>query len=101
MEEKCSVCETRHTERNEEEKKKMLVRLNRIEGQIRGIRKMVVNDHYCPDILIQVSAVTSALNSFNKVLLSEHIRGCVTEDIKSGNDASIDELCEVLQKLMK
>ncbi len=101
MEEKCPVCETRHTERNEEEKKKMLVRLNRIEGQIRGIRKMVENDLYCPDILIQVSAVTSALNSFNKVLLSEHIRGCVAEDIKSGNDASIDELCEVLQKLMK
>ncbi len=79
----------------------MLNRLNRIEGQVRGIKKMVENDVYCPDILIQVSAVNAALNSFNKVLLAEHIRTCVAEDIKEGKDETIDELVLVLQKLMK
>ena len=101
MERSCPACEVRHKERNEEEKKAMLTRLNRIEGQIRGIKKMVENDIYCPDILIQVSAVNNALNSFNKVLLAEHVRSCVAEDIRSGNDGSIDELVGVLQKLMK
>ena len=79
----------------------MLNLLNRIEGQVRGIKKMVENDVYCPDILIQVSAVNAALNSFNKVLLAEHIRTCVAEDIKEGKDETIDELVLVLQKLMK
>ena len=79
----------------------MLNRLNRIEGQVRGIKKMVENDVYCPDILIQVSAVNAALNSFNKVLLAEHIRTCVAEDIKEGKDETIDELVLVLQTLMK
>ena len=79
----------------------MLNRLSRIEGQVRGIKKMVENDVYCPDILIQVSAVNAALNSFNKVLLAEHIRTCVAEDIKEGKDETIDELVLVLQKLMK
>ena len=68
---------------------------------MRGIKKMVENDVYCPDILIQVSAVNAALNSFNKVLLAEHIRTCVAEDIKEGKDETIDELVLVLQKLMK
>ena len=101
MERSCPACEVRHKERNDEEKKAMLTRLNRIEGQIRGIRKMVENDIYCPDILIQVSAVNNALNSFNKVLLAEHVRSCVAEDIRNGNDESIDELVGVMQKLMK
>lgn len=79
----------------------MLNRLSRIEGQVRGIRKMVENDVYCPDILIQVSAVNAALNSFNKVLLAEHIRSCVAEDIREGKEETIDELVLVLQKLMK
>ena len=79
----------------------MINRLSRIEGQVRGIRKMVENDTYCPDILIQVSAVNAALNSFNKVLLAEHIRTCVTEDIREGKEETIDELVVVLQKLMK
>lgn len=79
----------------------MLNRLSRIEGQVRGIKKMVENDVYCPDILIQVSAVNAALNSFNKVLLAEHIRTCVAEDIKEGKDETIEELVLVLQKLMK
>ena len=79
----------------------MLNRLSRIEGRVRGIRKMVENDVYCPDILIQVSAVNAALNSFNKVLLAEHIRSCVAEDIREGKEETIDELVLVLQKLMK
>ena len=62
---------------------------------------MVENNAYCPDILIQVSAITAALNSFNKVLLSEHIRTCVSEDIRKGKDETIDELVTVLRKLMK
>jgi DNA-binding FrmR family transcriptional regulator len=98
---KTESCTCRHTERSEQEKKEMLIRLRRAEGQIRGIEKMVENDAYCPEILIQVSAVTNALNSFNKVLLANHIRGCVSEDIKAGKDESIDELVEVLRKLMK
>ncbi|MEE1334629.1 MAG: metal-sensing transcriptional repressor [Erysipelotrichaceae bacterium] len=79
----------------------MLVRLKRVEGQIRGIEKMVENDMYCPDILVQVSAVQSALNSFNKVLLACHIKGCVADDIRDGKDEAVDELVTLLQKLMK
>lgn len=90
-----------HKHRTPEEQKSLLTRLKRIEGQVRGIEKMVENDAYCPDILVQVSAVTSALNSFNKVLLGCHIRGCVAEDIRNGDDETVDELCRVLQKLMK
>lgn len=97
----CPHCGARHKERTEEEKKALLVRLKKAEGQIRGIEKMVENNMYCPDILIQVSAVTSALNSFNKELLAAHIRSCVSEDIRAGKDESVDELVKVLQKLMK
>ena len=97
----CPACARRIKERTEKERRDMLNRLNRIEGQVRGIKKMVENDLYCPDILIQVSAVNAALNSFNKVLLAEHIRSCVAEDIKEGKDEAIDELVLVLQKLMK
>ena len=93
----CPGCSRRTKERSEKEKRSMLNRLSRIEGQVRGIRKMVENDAYCPDILIQVSAV----NSFNKVLLAEHIRTCVTEDIREGKEETIDELVLTLQKLMK
>jgi DNA-binding FrmR family transcriptional regulator len=97
----CPQCSGRHKKRTAEEKKTMLMRLKRIEGQIRGIENMVEDDRYCPDILIQVSAVTNALNSFNKVLLASHIHSCVAQDIRSGNDEAIDELCTVLQKVMK
>lgn len=94
-------CGTRHKKRTEAEQKALLTRLRRIEGQIRGLEKMVENDAYCPDILVQSSAATSALNSFNKVLLGCHIRSCVAEDIRSGKDETVDELCELLQRLMK
>lgn len=88
-------------ERSEEEYKDLIHRLNRIEGQIRGIKGMVEKDAYCTDILIQVSAVSSALNSFNKVLLANHIRTCVAQDIRDGKEDTIDELVHTLQKLMK
>ena len=87
--------------RTEDEKKLLIRRLKLAEGQIRGIQKMVEEDAYCPDILIQVSAVTSALNSFNKELLACHVKSCVSEDIRKGNDEAIDEFVKVLQKLMK
>ena len=100
-EKKCPECTHQIKKRTEEETKLMINRLNRIEGRVRGIRRMVENNAYCPDILIQVSAITAALNSFNKVLLSEHIRTCVSEDIREGKDETIDELVTVLRKLMK
>ncbi len=87
--------------REKEEYKDLLNRLSRIEGQVRGIKKMVESDAYCVDILTQVSAVNAALNSFNKVLLGNHIRTCVANDIRAGNDEVIDELVSLLQKLMK
>lgn len=99
--EQSCCCGTRHKKRTEEEQKALLARLRRIEGQIRGLERMVENDAYCPDILVQSSAATSALNSFNKVLLGCHIRSCVAEDIRSGKDETVDELCELLQRLMK
>ena len=102
MEEQKECCCSHNTkERTEKEYKDLINRLSRIEGQVRGIRKMVESDCYCPDILVQVSAVNAALNSFNKVLLANHIRTCVAEDIRDGNDETIDELVAVLQKLMR
>jgi CsoR family transcriptional regulator, copper-sensing transcriptional repressor len=90
-----------HKMRTEQEQKALITRLKKVEGQIRGIERMVEEHAYCPDILVQVSAATSALNSFNKTLLACHIRGCVAEDIREGNDETIEELCAVLQRLMK
>lgn len=88
-------------QRSEEEYKSLINRLSRIEGQIRGIRKMVESDTYCTDILTQVSAAQAALNAFNRELLANHIRTCVADDIRSGKDETIDELVQTLQKLMK
>ena len=88
-------------ERTTDEQKKLMNRLSRIEGQIRGIKGMVEKNAYCTDILIQVSAVNSALNSFNKELLANHIRTCVADNIRNGKDDVIDELVDTLQKLMK
>lgn len=100
MEEEKNCCH-KHKERPEKEYRDLLNRLSRIEGQVRGIKGMVERDMYCPDILIQVAAVNAALNSFNKVLLANHIRTCVAQDIREGKDETIDELVAVLQKLMK
>ena len=87
--------------RTEKEYKDLCNRLSRIEGQVRGVKNMVESDAYCIDILTQVSAITSALNSFNKVLLANHIKSCVTENVRNGNDEVIDELVVTMQKLMK
>ena len=100
-EQKECCCSHKTKERTEKEYKDLINRLSRIEGQVRGIRKMVESDCYCPDILVQVSAVNAALNSFNKVLLANHIRTCVANDIREGKDETIDELVTVLQKLMR
>ena len=100
-EQKECCCSHKTKERTEKEYKDLINRLSRIEGQVRGIRKMVESDCYCPDILVQVSAVNAELNSFNKVLLANHIRTCVADDIREGNDETIDELVTVLQKLMR
>lgn len=92
---------TKHKDRSEKEKKALVNRLNRIEGQIRGIKGMVEQNAYCVDILIQVSAATAALNAFNKQLLSQHIKTCVADDIRTGKNETVDELVDTLQKLMK
>ena len=87
--------------RSDKEYKDLMNRLSRIEGQVRGIKGMLEKDAYCPEILVQVSAVNAALNSFNKVLLANHIRTCVADDIRDGKDETVDELVKVLQKLMR
>jgi len=99
MEKEC--CSHRTKERTREEYKSLINRLNRIEGQIRGIRGMVEKSAYCPDIIIQVAAANAALNAFNRELLTTHIKTCVADDIRKGNDETIDELTAMLQKLMK
>ena len=101
-EEKECCCSHKTKERSEKEYKDMIHRLNRIEGQIRGIRAMVEDERYCVDIITQVAAVQAALNSFNKVLLERHIKSCVVDDIRRGDsDATVEELCRTLQKMMK
>jgi len=88
-------------ERSPEEYKHLINRLSRIEGQIRGIRGMVEKSAYCIDILVQCAAVSAALNAFNKELLENHIRTCVSNDIKAGRNETVDELVATLRKLMK
>ena len=98
--EKC-CCEEKTKKRDEKEYKCLINRLKRIEGQVRGIIKMVENDSYCTDILIQAAAVNAAVNSFNQKLIENHIKTCVANDIKNGKTEVIDELCDTLKKLMK
>ena len=100
-EKRCCHGGERKKQRSPEEDKSLIHRLNRIEGQVRGIRGMVENDAYCPDILVQSAAVNAAINAFNKELLASHIRSCVAHDIREGHDEVIDELVATLQKLMK
>ncbi len=99
MDQECTCHKTK--ERPEKEYKDLMNRLNRIEGQIRGIKRMVEEEYYCPDILVQVAAVNAALNSFNKVLLGNHIKTCVIRDIREGREETVEELLSTLQKLMK
>ena len=98
--EECCCCQ-RTKERSEEEYRSLIHRLNRIEGQIRGIRSMVEKSAYCPDILIQAAAAGAALNAFSRELLSQHIRTCVVQDIRQGREETMDELVSTLQKMMK
>lgn len=94
-------CSGKTKERDQKEYRDLINRLSRVEGQIRGIKRMVENDAYCIDILVQVAAANAALNSFNRVLLSNHIKTCVTQDIIAGKEETVDELLATLQKLMK
>lgn len=99
--ENCRECCKKTKEHSEEEYKSLINRLNRIEGQIRGIKGMVEKSAYCTDIIIQVAAANAALNAFNRELLANHIRTCVARDIREGKDDVIDELVDTMQKLMK
>lgn len=94
-------CCEKHTVRDEEQKKKLLNRLKRIEGQVRGLEAMIEIDTYCNDILMQSAAVNAAINAFNKELLNAHIHTCVARDIRAGKDEVIDELTSTIQKLMR
>lgn len=96
----CAACEKR-TERTEEERRRLLNRLSRLEGQIRGLRGMIERDAYCADILTQSAAAGAALNAFNRDLLARHIRTCVARDIRAGDDAAADDLAELVRKMMK
>ena len=95
----CGVHEKK--ERDAAEKKSLITRLKRIEGQIRGLERMIDEDAYCPDILTQSMAAAAALNSFNREVLSTHIKTCVMNDVRNGNDASVEELVKLLQKMMR
>ena len=99
MEKSCEKCRTK--KRSEEELRSLKNRLSRIEGQIRGLGKMLEADAYCTDILTQVSAVNSALCAFSRELLASHVKTCVTEDIKNGKGETVDELLDTIYKLMK
>lgn len=96
-----SCCDTPHKHRTEEEKRALINRLSRIEGQVRGMKNMVETDAYCPDILTQAAAVNAAVNAFNRVLLESHIRTCVTDSVREGHTDKVDELLATLQKIMK
>ena len=100
QEESCCCCHKKK-ERDEKEYKDLMNRLSRIEGQVRGVKGMLERDAYCVDILTQVAAIKAALNSFNKVLLANHIKTCVVENVRNGDDSVIDELVTTMQKLMK
>ncbi len=97
---KC-CCQNKKTIRSDEQKKALINRLKRIEGQVRGIQSMIEENAYCNDVLMQSAAVNAAMNAFNKELLASHIRNCVVRDIRNGNDEIIDELVTTMQKLMK
>lgn len=97
----CCAVKHKHRDKEGKEYKKLISRLNRIEGQVRGIRRMVEDDRYCVDIMTQVSAIQAALGAFNKELLSEHIKSCVVHDIREGDDAVVDELVTLLSKMVR
>lgn len=97
----CPACEGRTKKRSEAEYGALMNRLRRIEGQVRGVQKMLENDAWCPDIMVQIAAIVAALNSFNKELLAAHIRSCVLSDIKAGHDEATEQLIDTLGKVMR
>jgi len=102
MEEKKNIgTQKRKKHRSPEEKQLLVNRLNRIEGQVRGVRRLIEEDAYCPDVLVQVSATRAALDSFSRTLLSEHIKSCVEHDIRAGKEGAAEELTALLQKMLK
>ena len=101
MDEKRPCCCCKKTVRSEDERRALINRLRRVEGQIRGIRGMLESDAYCADILTQSAAVSAAMNGFNRALLNAHLHNCVVRDIRAGDDSVVDELTDLLQKLMK
>ena len=96
----CPAC-ARKTVRTEEQKKKLLNRLNRIEGQVRGVRNMIENDAYCNDVLTQSAASAAAVDALNREILRAHIRTCVVRDIRAGKDEVTDELIDTIERLMR
>lgn len=96
----CPACQ-RKTERTEEQKKKLMNRLNRLEGQVRGVKKMIESDVYCNDILIQAAAIRAAVDAFSRELLRSHLHSCVARDIRDGREEVVDELMETLERLMR
>ncbi|MBE6997368.1 MAG: metal-sensing transcriptional repressor [Ruminococcaceae bacterium] len=94
-------CGGKKTERSEEQKKKLLNRLSRLEGQVRGVRKMIENDAYCNDVLIQTAAISAAVNAFSREVLRSHLHSCVIRDIREGKDEVADELMETLERMMR
>ncbi|MBQ9198171.1 MAG: metal-sensing transcriptional repressor [Clostridia bacterium] len=101
MSEGCCCGSEKRTIRTEEQKKKLLNRLSRIEGQVRGVRKMIENDAYCNDVLAQSTAIAAAMDAFNRELLRAHIQACVVRDIRAGDDAVVDELVQTIERLMR
>ncbi len=97
----CEACAKRTKERDSKEVRDLVNRLSRIEGQVRGIKKMVENGAYCTDILIQSSAANTALNAFNRIVIENHIKTCVEDDIRDGREETVDELIDILKKFMK
>ncbi len=95
----CSCCRTKHTPRSEKEVRQLQNRLSRMIGQLNGIGKMLDENRYCGDILTQIAAVESALQSFGYIVLKEHMETCVTEEIKKGNDQIMEEAIELVKKL--
>ncbi|MBR1584135.1 MAG: metal-sensing transcriptional repressor [Clostridia bacterium] len=98
--ESCPAC-GKKTMRTEEQKKKLLNRLNRIEGQVRGVKKMVENDAYCNDVLMQSAAIAAAVDAFNREMLRAHVHSCVLRDIRAGKDEVADELIDTIERLMR
>ena len=91
-------CCRKKTERSAEEKKRIISRLNRISGQINGISKMVENDAYCNDVLIQLSAVKNSIKSLSEYILENHLSTCVARDLENGDFDAIDEIISLFKR---